>query len=584
MTMPVATRLTAVDAVLDTDQSPIQHVVRGTIAHVPSWVWALAFYTAMAMLTIARHVIAHPLTVSASVGSGDPSLFMWGLAWWPHAITHGVNPFVSPYLWSPAGVDTAQATLLPTAAVVLAPFTALFGPIFSYNILAVASPVLSALTAYLLCRYVVRRELPAVAGGYLFGFSSYEFAQLTGHLNLTLIFLIPVMVYVALRRVDREISRRAYVIAMALLCILQAGLSTELLAECVGFGAVLLASARFLAPQPQRARVTGLIAETAGAGVLALLVASPFFYYALFGGSFPSGSPLYWDVYALDLLNPLFPTYATWLGHNDFQSLSVTYSGGGVTGQDGYLSIPLVIVFLLWALRSERGRALARLLLIAAGVTFVVALGAHLHIAGYQTVTLPLDWTKTLPLFNDIIPSRIALFTTLAISVGVAAWLAMPVGRVLGRWLVVLLVAVMIFPNVTASLYGMSPRNPRFFSTGMYRHYLKPGETVLALPYAYNDVSDLWQAETGFYFYMPEGYVGQVVPPSFISQLVVVRMLQNTPPVASELGTFIRQHSVSHVVVDPALAGPWPEVLAQLGLHARAIGGVLLYAVPGAPA
>jgi hypothetical protein len=117
----------------------------------------------------------------------------------------------------------------------------------------------------------------------------------------------------------------------------------------------------------------------------------------------------------------------------------------------------------------------------------------------------------------------------------------------------------------------------------MYRRYLKPNETVLALPYAYNDVSDLWQAETGFYFYMPEGYVGQVVPPSFLRSPAAVRLLQNVPPPAPELGAFIRQHYVSHVVVDQADAGPWPGVLAQLGLPVRSVGGVLLYSVPGAP-
>jgi hypothetical protein len=566
------------------ERSSALAAIGGALAWVPSWVWVVVFYLSMGLLTIARHALAHPRTVCACVGTGDPSLFMWGLTWWPHAIAHGLNPFVSHFLWTPVGVNTAQATFLPTAAIALAPLTTLFGPIFSYNVLAVAGPVLSAMTAYLLCRHVVRRELPSVAGGYLFGFSSYEFAQLTGHLNLTLIFLIPVIVHIALRRADQEISRRAYVISMALLIILQAGLSTELLAESVGFGAVLLVSAYFLAPLPQRSRVGGLVGETVGAGLLALLVASPFFYYALLSGGFPKGSSLYWDVYALDLLNPLFPTYATWLGHNAFQSLSVTYSGGGVTGQDGYLSIPIIVVFLLWAVKSEGRRPLARLLLITAGITFVAALGAHLHIAGHQTITLPFNWTKELPIFNDIIPSRIILFTTLAVSVGVAAWLAMPAGRVFGRWLVVLVAAVVIFPNVTQSLYGVPPVNPRFFSTTMYKRYLKPGETVLALPYAYNGVSDLWQAETGFYFYMPEGYAGQVVPPSFLDSLVVIRLLQNTPPTAPELGTFIRQHYVSHVVIDQADAAPWRGVMAQLGLHGQAVGGVLLYAIPDGPA
>lgn len=558
--------------------------VRYIVARVPSWIWVFTFYCAMGLLTIARHAIVHPRSVCACVGSADPSLFMWGLSWWPHAIAHGMNPFVSHLQWTPVGIDTAQSTMLPTAAITLAPLTELFGPIFAYNTLAFASPVLSALTAYLLCRRLVGRELPAVAGGYLFGFSSYEFAQLTGHLNLTLVFLIPVMIHLTLRRLDRELSARVYVLTMTLVIVLQAGLSTELLAECVGFGTIVLIAARFLAPQPQRSRMASLIGETVVAGVLALVVASPFFYYALLSGEFPKGSPLFWDVYALDLLNPFFPTYATWLGHNAFNSLSLTFSGGGVTGQDGYLSIPLIIAFLFWALKSQRGRPLAHILLVASGVTLLVALGAHLHIAGYQTITLPLDWTKELPIFNDIIPSRIALFTTLAVAIGIAAWLAMSTGQVWVRWLIVLMAAVALFPNVTRSLYGVSPRNPRFFSTRMYRHYLKPDETVLALPYAYNGVSDLWQAETGFYFYMPEGYAGQVVPTSFLDSLVAVRLLQNTPPPAPELGTFIRQHYVSDVIIDQSEAGPWPALMTQLGLRGHAVGGVLLYPVPGAPA
>jgi len=560
------------------------HRLTHALGSLPSWVPVLIFYTAMAIVTIGRHAIAHPRTVCACTGAGDPALFMWGLSWWPHAIAHGLNPFVSHYLWTPTGVNTAQDTLIPTAAFVMAPVTELFGPVFSYNVLSIASPVLSALTAYLLCRRLVGRELPAVAGGYLFGFSSYEFAQLTGHLHLVTIFLIPVMVHMALRRVDREISRLLYVIVMALLLILQAGLSTELLAEIVGFGAIVLICARFLAPVPQRSRINGLMIETVGAGVLAIVVASPFFYYALFSGEFPNGPVPYWDIYAQDLLNPFFPTTATWLGHHDFQSLSATYVGGGVTGDDGYLSIPLVIAFLVWALGVERHRALTRLALIVAALSFVLALGAHLHIAGEQTVTLPFYWVRHLPIFNDLLPSRIALFTSLAVAVGMAAWLARPTGHVVGRWLVVLLAVVMLFPNITSSLYGVAPRNPRFFSTALYKRYLTPGETVMVLPFGYNDVSTLWQAEAGFSFYMPEGYVSQINPPPFDKEPIVGRLEQNMPPAPAELASFIRQHFVSHVIVDQVAAGPWPGVLAQLGFHMRSVGGVLLYTIPGAPA
>lgn len=551
------------------------------LAPVPSWAWALAFYLAIGLLTIGRHAIAHPRTVCACMANGDAGLFMWGLSWWPHAIAHGINPFVSHYLWSPEGVNTARDTLLPTAAIALAPFTELFGGIFSYNVLSIGSPILAAFTAYLLCRHLIRRELPALAGGYLFGFGSYEFVQLTGHLNLTLIFLIPVMVHVALRRVERELSRRAYVITMALLLILQAGLSTELLAECVAFGALLLICARFLAPQPRRARVSSLVIETIGAGMLALIVASPFFYYALFSEGLPTGRPIYWEVYGLDLLNLVLPTSTTWLGHRDFMPLSLSYEIGNITEADGYLSILLLAAFALWVTGRERARLLARLLAIVAGVSLVVALGAHLHIAGHETVALPADLVKSSSLLDNFIPSRIILFTSLAVSVGVSAWLAMPTGRALGRWMVVLLAALMVFPDTTSSLYGRTPSNPRFFATTMYRRYLKPGETVLVLPFGAGDQSTMWQAETGFYFYMPGGYLSNFIPPDYARLSITDDLIANTSPPASELASFIRQHFVSHVVVDVTRAGQWPGILAELGLRAKRVGGVLLYRVGG---
>jgi hypothetical protein len=548
---------------------------------VPTWVLALAFYFLMGLFTIGRHALGHPGTVCACTGGADPAAYMWALSWWPHAIAHGLNPFVTHYQWSPTGVNVVQGAMIPTAALVMAPVTALAGPVVSYNVLSLGSVTLSALTAYLLCRRLVRRELPAIVGGYLFGFSSYNFGQLTGHLNLTLIFLLPVMVHVALRRKDNELSGRTYAILMALVFVLQAGLSTELLAESLGFGAVILICARFLTQEAQRSRIDRLIVETVGAGVLALVIGSPFFYYALVSGGFPRGVADYWNMYAMDLLNPLFPTEATWLGHREFQSLSAKYASGGVTGEDGYLSIPLLVAFVIWGF-SERRRILTKLVLIVAALSFIAALGAHLHIAGRQTVALPFSWVKHLPIFNDLLPERIVVFTSLAVAIGIAVWLARPAGRVVGRWFVVILAVVMLFPNITKSLYGVPPDNPRFFSTATYRHYLSPGETVLILPFGASDVSTLWQAETGFHFYMPEGYVGQVPPPPFSTEATTAQLVSNAIPSASSLVSFIRRHYVSHIVVDMAVQNAWRSLLASMGLHSEQVGGVLLYSVSGA--
>jgi hypothetical protein len=103
------------------------------------------------------------------------------------------------------------------------------------------------------------------------------------------------------------------------------------------------------------------------------------------------------------------------------------------------------------------------------------------------------------------------------------------------------------------------------------------------LPFGHNDVSTLWQAETGFYFYMPEGYVSGVVPQPFESEATTQQLLDNVPPAPAALEAFVHQHRASYVVVDASLAGPWPAELAQLRWTGRSVAGVLLYSVPGAP-
>jgi hypothetical protein len=553
---------------------------------LPSWVVALAIYLALALITIGRYAIQAPRTVCACSASTDPASYTWALSWWPHALLHGLNPFVSHYLWAPTGVNVAQGAMIPTAAILMAPITALAGPVFSYNVLAVCSPALAAFTAYLLCRRLTGRELPALVGGFLFGFSSYQFAQLLGHLNLVLVFLIPVMVLVALRRVAGEMSRRSFVLAMATLLILQAGLSTELLAECVFFGAVVLVAAWLLVPRSRRTSVAQLAAEIAGSGLVAAIVISPFLYYALFSGGTPQSSPSFPNAYSLDLLNLWFPTTITWLGGHDFYLLGLTFEKGNGSEANGYLGVIPIALFLMWVLGRRRNgnRVFVGIVATGAAVSLIAALGPHLHIAGYETITLPFSWFQHLSLINNIAPGRMILFTSLALSVGIASYLAGREKRVAVGWLAILLGIVMIIPDVNRTFYGAPVNNPRFFSTALYKRYLRHDETVLVLPFALNDVSMLWQAEGGFNFFLPEGYVSGTIPPPFNSQLTTAQLFTNVVPPAAALDSFIREHRVSHVIVDPTLAGPWPGVLAQLGLSHRLIGGVMLYTVPDAPA
>jgi hypothetical protein len=540
---------------------------------------AFGAYLVLALLLAGWYALSGPSRVCACIGNADPATYMWALKWWPYAITHGLNPFVSHYVWAPSGANVARAAVIPAAALAVSPITALFGPIVAYNVLSIASPTLTAFTTYLLCRRIVGREVPAFVGGLLFGFGAYEFSQLVGHPNLTLVFLVPVAVHLALRRADRELSRRAYIAWLAALFVVQAGLSTEILATGIALGAVLLLAARLLAPPPHRERVGGLFAETVGAGLVAVIVASPFLYYALVSGGVPHGPGAISDSLGLDLLNPFFPTRSSWF-NSPFADLAIKFNQGNIAEADGYLSVPIVLAFVLWFAGTRR-HFLAAMLLVAVALSFLFALGSHLHVAGIQTITLPYDWIRNLPIVDYVTPSRLIMYTALAMSIGIADWLAEPVRRRWPRWLLVAFGLVLLAPNVPSQYWGTAPENPSFFTTASYRRYLAPGETALLIPYGSSGNSMLWQADTGFAFRMPEGYLGNSAPAAFDSEPVVGALGGNLSVDPLQLLSFLRRYHVRDVVLDSGGVLAYANTFRNLGFRLTPVGGVYVVHVPG---
>lgn len=543
---------------------------------------ALVAYLGLSLATTGWRWLPDPSASCACQGN-DPTFYMWALRWWPYALTHGLNPLESHFVWYPVGANVARAASIPSAALALWPVTALFGPLVSYNVMSLASPTLAGFCAYLLCRHVVRRELPAVAGGYLFGFGAYQLPQMVGHPNLSLVFLVPLIVLVALRRVEGQMSRAAYVAALAALFIAQVGLSTEVLTTTALMGGVMLVAAYVLTRGKARERVDGLVLETIAAGWIAVAIASPFIYYALVKGGAPAEA--IGDGYGLDLLNPIVPTITTWAGGGAFHGLTVRFEGGAFAEANGYLSLPIIIAFGLWAARTHR-RLLARLALVAAIASFLMALGGHLHVAGAEAIPLPWHLIEGLPAIRQITTSRIAMYTSLAVAVGIAAWLAesppAPRAAARRRWAVFALGAVLVFPSLGGELWSAPPPPPAFFRTGAWRHYLRPGETVLALPYAQDGTSMGWQAECGFCFRMPEGYLGHSGATQITSQKVANELGANERVDPRLLEAFLVRYGVRDIVVDTSPRTPSPYALqfATLGMRGTLVGGVWVYRVP----
>ena len=83
-------------------------------------------------------------------------------------------------------------TSLPLPGLLLAPVTATWGPVLSFNLLLVLAYGLSAWCAYLAIRRFVPGHLAAAVGGLVYGFSPAIRVQ-SHHLHMSLAFLVPLM-------------------------------------------------------------------------------------------------------------------------------------------------------------------------------------------------------------------------------------------------------------------------------------------------------------------------------------------------------------------------------------------------------
>ena len=204
---------------------------------------ALLIYLGFSAILFGRAAAPHFTTIYLGRGI-DQAFFIWCLVWWPYAIAHHLNPFVTKLIFAPAGFNLTWSTSIPLLSLLALPLTATVGPIATFNLLCVACPALAAWTAFLLCHSLTQRFGPSLLGGYIFGFSSYMLAQMFGgHLNLLAAFLLPLAVYLVLARLQGRIERRAFTLGLLALATAQFLITTEVLATMTIFGALALAAA-----------------------------------------------------------------------------------------------------------------------------------------------------------------------------------------------------------------------------------------------------------------------------------------------------------------------------------------------------
>lgn len=543
-----------------------------------AYAFALAIFLVPDFVYFASGTIGDLAHRCACAPGTDPETYMWFLSWWPHALLHGSNPLSTAALFAPDHLNLGAVTLLPAVSVLTAPITLTLGPLVTYNLLALAAPLAAAMAMFALARHLTGRWLPALAAGYVFGFSPYMLGHMMGHLDLVLVFPIPLLVLVALRYGEGSLSRRRATVLSVLLFTFQYLSSPELTLTLVivaGSGLVLAAA---LVPA-RRLQVRAIALLTLGAGLVAVVLVSPFIVYALTGDVSEPFFATFGHLGA-DALGLAVPTSIVRLGRAWFLPVSARFPSG-LSESGVYLGIPLLLILGRYVI-TRWNRREVRVLTVLFGLVFALALGTRLHIAGYETMPVPLGWLHHVPLLSRTLPSRYGVYLYLIAAVILALWLAERRSRTAARWKWALAaVAVLtLLPNLGGGFWKSQPSNPTFFASDAYRQVIHRGEVVLVLPWGQQGYSMLWQAETGFWFRMAGGYVGALLPPDYVADPARPGIADAAASLSgAQLHDFLRRRHVGAVVVDSGSAGAWPDKLAAAGLHGRPIAGVDFYPI-----
>jgi hypothetical protein len=239
---PVASSPVSTDQALDESPPNRARLWRALDLRPPIWIGALLLYLGCELALFGPAILGRLQT--GAVGSNPSSDFQvmtWSLEWWPWAVLHGHNPLHTDAVWAPLGYSTAWMTSIPALALLAAPLTLTLGPLAAYNVLMLTALPAAALAAYGLCRELTHRVVPALVGGYIYGFSPYLLGQtLAQHLNLVQIWPFPLIALLAIRYLRGACRPRWLVAGTAILGAIVLGSSLELLAVAAPVAVVAL--------------------------------------------------------------------------------------------------------------------------------------------------------------------------------------------------------------------------------------------------------------------------------------------------------------------------------------------------------
>lgn len=503
----------------------------------------------------------------------DPKAFIWLIHWWPYAIKHGLNPLFTKFLWAPDGYNITEISSIPFISLIMLPIAKIYGYITAYNLVAIFASSLSAYTAYLLCKNLTRSFWPALLGGYFFGFSSYQIAQMIGgHINLSFTMMLPLIILLIINQIITKNKSLIFVILMSLCTIIQFLISKEIFITFNFFLCLMLLVAFFVYKTQRNIiiRLTWLLIINY---IITIIATFPFIYYFLFHSmAFSQKSQIR---YATNLLHFFIPTNATWLGGNFFWKFIHEFSDIQECG--AYLGLPLIIIIILYIKEFWKTNT-GKLLTISILTTAFCSLGAILRIGPYFTIyTLPWILMIKLPIFLHILTIRFILFTWLGIAILIALWLQNTRNKNFIKYSLVICSIMFILPNPKPYNIELIQKIifPPFIKNKFYQKIMQPHDIILTLPISVlTDVNNtlLWQIKTDMYFKLAAGATGGIpnkfyyphatIPiKPFMSMLITGK---TQPELLKQFKLFIKKQRVAIIAVKKTDFAQFKKVLAVL--------------------
>ncbi len=468
-----------------------------------------------------RHGLSH-LRGEVFGVPGDSELFFWSFKWVPWAITHGHFPLVSRAVFSTTGgINLAHNTFAPFGAIVLWPVTALLGPVFSYNLYVLSAPALDMVAAYYLLRFHLGR-FPALVGSFLFTFSPVLYSASGGHPQVNhiwaLLFGIGLVAHSCFT--DAAGRRRRRAIGGGALIGLQLYMGVEMIATAavVFVSAVVLLVViddRFRGEVRERGRA--LVESLVLSVTTAVLIGMPFLVTFVFGPEKFFKVHQFQDVNVADAANFVVPSPVSLFDGPGFRAVPKTlpFPGGEWAA---YLGVPLVLVLIFITVRKwSELSSYFRFAVVGAWVGAVLSLGAELQVWGKNThIALPWAVLVKLPIIKSAIPTRIPIYTALAVG-ALAGWILDKQSSATVRpiWRAVVVVGVvMCLPGGDQGLFNAFPV-PTPLAARQIAEYCGPEARVVAVPRLYQHHAMLIQAQSDFRMDLVRGFGFRKSSPEF---------------------------------------------------------------------